>query len=36
MDCDDLLICMLGALAMLVMLAVVPVVLYWLWSGLAG
>ena len=35
MDCDDLLMCMLGALTTLVMLAIVPLLLYWLWSGLA-
>lgn len=36
MGCDDVVMCMLGALAMFVMLAAIPLFLYWLWSGLAG
>lgn len=36
MMCDDLLMCMLGALTMLVMVAAVPLFMYWLWIGLPG
>ena len=36
MDCDDLLRCSLAALAMVVMVAVLPLFLYWLWIGLSG
>lgn len=36
MDCDDLLRCSLAALMMLVMVAVLPLLLYWLWIGLSG
>ena len=36
MPCDDLLMCMLGALAMLVLVTAVPLLLYWLWIGLPG
>lgn len=34
--CDDLLMCMLGALTMLVIVTAVPLLMYWLWFGLAG
>lgn len=33
---EDLLRCNLAALLMLVMVAVVPLFLYWLWIGLPG
>jgi len=36
MACDDIWMCMLGALMMLVMMAIVPLFLYLLWSGLTG
>jgi hypothetical protein len=36
MDCDDLLRCSLAALLMLVIVTVVPLFLYWLWTGLPG
>ncbi len=34
--CDDLYMCMLGALLTLVMLAAVPLTLYWLWIAVPG
>ena len=33
---DDFFMCLLGALVMLVMMACVPLVLYWLWTGQLG
>ena len=36
MMCDDLLMCLLGALAMLVIVTALPLLTYWLWFGLAG
>jgi hypothetical protein len=36
MACDDVVMCSLAALLMLVLVAVVPLFLYWLWVGLPG
>mgnify|MGYP003573609460 CR=1 FL=1 len=36
MACNDLLRCMLAAMAMFVMAAIAPLFLYWLWIGLPG
>lgn len=36
MACDDLFMCTLAALLMLVVVAVVPLFLYWLWIGVPG
>jgi hypothetical protein len=36
MACDDLLRCSLAALLMVVVVTVVPLFLYWLWTGLSG
>jgi hypothetical protein len=36
MACDDLLRCLFAAMAMLVMVSLVPLFLYWLWIGLPG
>ena len=36
MACDDLLRCSLAALLMVVVVTVVPLFLYWLWTGLLG
>ena len=36
MCCDDLLMCTLTALLMLILVAAVPLFLYWLWTGVPG